>query len=399
MTGPTTREGRLPEDFVRFRSGFSGTGNGPYLDVADRGLISAAVINAVTAYLDACAKGESKELAQSWISLARQRFARLVRARESEIALVKNVSDGINAVATAVDWQPGDNVVLCEELEHPSNLHVWHNLRDRLGIALRRVEPANWAIDPDRMIAAIDARTRIVTASMVTFAPGFRTDVAVIGRACHERGALFLVDAAQAIGVLDVDLGQLPVDAAVVGTPKALLGLYGMGFLFVRQDTAEGLKPLYLSGQGVSRGSIDGSAGAVLKPGAGRFDVGNPNHVGCVAAAESMAQLQALGPNRIEQHSIDLARMLSDGFKERGLPVLDPPNTFGRTNIVAVGGGIEPGIDTTSDPILVSLHRYLSERRVRLSIRKGILRFSTHAYTCQDDILQTLAFVSEWQRS
>ena len=255
-------------DFVRFRAGFPGSTSRTYLDVADRGLISAKVKDELASYLDACTRGDTHELANRWIDLARQRFARLIHADESEIALVKNVSDGINAVATAIDWQHGDNVVLCPKLEHPSNLHTWQNLRDRCGIVLREVEPTNWSIDTERMVSAIDARTKIVATSMVTFAPGFRTDIAGIGNACRASGALFLVDAAQAVGVLDVDVSKTPIDALAVGTPKALLGLYGMGFLFIRQNIANELRPVYLSGQGVNRGAPYDAARITLKSGA-----------------------------------------------------------------------------------------------------------------------------------
>lgn len=394
-------QGQPPEGFARFRASFPGANSSTYLDVADRGLISTDVKTAIASFLDACAEGNGKDLARSWIDRARQRFVQLVRAEDNEIALVKNVSDGINAVATAIDWQPGDNVVLCEKLEHPSNLYPWVNLRQRRGIAIRRVEANDWAMDPERMIAAIDSRTRIVSASMVTFAPGFRTDIAAIGNACRARGVLFLVDAAQAVGVLDIDLRQLPVDALAVGTPKALLGLYGMGFLFVREAVAERLRPAYLSGQGIHHDVLASATDGTprLKSGAGRFEVGNPNHVGCVAAAVSIAQLQALGMDRVERHALELARMLSDGLKERGLPVLETPAEHGRTNIVAIGSALEAAIDSTSDAGLRSLYNHLSVRRVRLSIRRGVLRLSTHAYTSRDDIAQTLALVSEWQRS
>lgn len=386
-------------DFDRFRADFPGVRNGPYLNVADRGLISTEVRDAVTAYLDACVQGNSKDLARTWVDRARRSFAALVHADPREIALVKNVSEGVNAIAAAIDWRPGDNVVVCEELEHPSNLVPWHNLRDRLGVTVRHVEQRAWAIDPERMIAAIDDRTRLVSASMVTFAPGFRTDVAAIGEACRKRNVLFLADAAQAVGVLDVDLGRLPIDALAVGTPKALLGLYGMGFLFVRDEIAGRLKPAYLSGAGIDRAALDtGEAPMPLKAGAARFDLGNPNHVGCVAAAVSIEQLQRIGTTNIERHACHLADVLADGLKELGIPVLIPPDDRHRTNIVTAGTGLEPALDATSDRQLADLYAHLTKQRVELSVRRGVLRFATHAYNNRDDIAQTIELIAQWRR-
>lgn len=178
------------------------------------------------------------------------------------------------------------------------------------------------------------------------------------------------------------------------------MGLYGLGFLYVSQNIADRLKPAYLSGQGVTPTSLYVSADTSpnIKPGAGRFEVGNPNHIGCVAAAVSIAQLLTLGAECIEQHVLDLSRMLSDGLKARQLPVLDPPAN-GRTHIVAIGGALEPSIDTTTDAGLLSLYNYLAERRVHMSIRRGVLRFSVHGYTSHDDVANTLDLVSEWHRS
>ena len=109
-------------EFERFRARFPGAHGGTYLDVADRGLISVEVRAAINRYLDQCMRGGNGEDAAAsgpiWRGSALRRW---FVPGEHEIALVKNVSDGINAFATALDWKPGDNVVLCEEVEHPSN--------------------------------------------------------------------------------------------------------------------------------------------------------------------------------------------------------------------------------------------------------------------------------------
>src|SRR5678815_494031 len=104
-------------------------------------------------------------------------------------------------VATGFDWKRGDNVILCPELEHPNNIYPWLNLQ-RHGLETKLIAHRNGHMPVDEMIAAIDAGTRVLTVSTVTFSPGFRTDVEKLGRACKERGVLFLVDAAQSAGVL-----------------------------------------------------------------------------------------------------------------------------------------------------------------------------------------------------
>ncbi len=190
-----------------------------------------------------------------------------------EIAFTKNVSEGLNMVATALPWQAGDNVVVCPELEHPNNVYCWLNLR-RHGVNVRTVQARDGHLPVDDMAQRIDDRTRAVTASTVTFAPGFRTDIDALGRICRDRGMFFLVDAAQSCGVLHTDVAASHIDGLAVSTQKGLLGLYGMGFLYCRREWAEQMQPAYLARFGVDLGDAHeaslGSDAYKLMPGARR---------------------------------------------------------------------------------------------------------------------------------
>jgi cysteine desulfurase/selenocysteine lyase len=128
-------------------------------------------------------------------------------------------------VATGLPWEAGDNVVVCPELEHPNNVYCWLNLRQH-GIEVRKVAPRQGYLPVDDMIHRMDGRIRAVTASTVTFAPGFRTDIDRLGQACRERVVFFLVDAAQSCGVLQTDVEASYIDGRAVSTQKGLLGLY-----------------------------------------------------------------------------------------------------------------------------------------------------------------------------
>jgi selenocysteine lyase/cysteine desulfurase len=385
-------------DFVRFRAGFPGAVARPYLNVADRGLLSTHVRQSIDAYLEGCMTNPRPDEALVWIELARRRFANLVQSDENEIAIVKNVSDGINAFAWSIAWRPGDNVVICGTLEHPSNRYPWHSIRDRYGVMIREASNRGGCIDPDRLAALIDDRTRVVSVSMVSFAPGFRTDVGRLGATCQSRGVLLLVDAAQSAGVLDIDLRRLPIDALAAGTPKALLGLYGLGFLFVRAALAESLRPAYLSQMGIEP-PVRPDGRMTLKSGARRFEVGNFNQVGCVAAATSIGQLLSLGTENIERHVIALSNDLTTGLQALDVPVLAADRDDARSHIVSVGRAIEDTLDDTSDPDLKDLHRFLDVAGIRTSIRRGVLRLAVHAYNDEQDVAMTIDAVRRWRAS
>jgi selenocysteine lyase/cysteine desulfurase len=253
-----------------------------YMDVAARCVLSRATRATLDEWLDGQMLGVAeKKKYFDMIERTRGRFAELIGAAADEIAYAKNISDGINMIATAWHWRKGDNVILCPELEHPNNVYPWLNLR-RYGLETRFVPPRDGHIPVDEMIERMDGGTRMVAVSSVTFSPGFRTDVARLGRACRQRDVLLLVDAAQSAGVLHTDVRRDLVDALAVSTQKGLLGLYGMGFLYCRREWAERLHPAYLARFGVDLGddAHEASMGHddyKLMPGARRFDLGNYN--------------------------------------------------------------------------------------------------------------------------
>src|SRR3989304_4867737 len=143
---------------------------------------------ALAAPLDEFASGEvDKHGYFDMIERVRGRFAQSINAVPDEIAFTKNVTEGLNIVAASLDWKPGDNLVLCPEIEHPANFYPWLNLQ-RLGVELRMVTARGGQVPVDEMAGRIDSHTRLVTTATVSFAPGLRTAVAALGRACRERG-------------------------------------------------------------------------------------------------------------------------------------------------------------------------------------------------------------------
>ncbi|MCC7484433.1 MAG: aminotransferase class V-fold PLP-dependent enzyme [Burkholderiales bacterium] len=373
-----------------------------YLDVAGRCVLS----RATRATLDECLDGHmlngaDKKACFAMIERTRGRFGELIGAASAdEIAYAKNVSDAINMVATAWDWRKGDNVLLCPALEHPNNVYPWLNMR-RHGLEVRSIAPREGHVPVDEMIERMDAGTRMAAVSTVTFSPGFRTEVARLGRACRERDVLLLVDAAQSVGVLHTDVRESLVDALAVSTQKGLLGLYGMGFLYCRREWAERLKPAYLARFGVDLGAADSHEASMgdeeyrLMPGARRFDLGNYNYSAAAAAETSMSEIMRLGTSNIEAYVCGLARALAQGFLDLGLPVSGGAPGPHLAHIVTVGKMSDNHYGTGED-LYNRLYAHLEANRVKLSIRRGMLRFSLHLYNNADDVARVLELTREF---
>lgn len=383
------------------RAQFPGTRDLVYLDTASRGLLPATAKAAIDRQVDLHVQGRvDKAQMFDLIERVRKRYAGLIRAQPDEIAYVKNVSEGLNMAGCAIPWHAGDNVIVCAELEHPSNLYPWLNLKRRLGIEVRSIPARDGQIPADDMIAAIDRKTRVVTCSYVTFAPGLRTDVARLAEACAARDVMLLVDGAQAIGILDIDMDRVPISVMSVSTQKGLAALYGTGMLYVRKSWAERLDPPFLSRFSVDLGTAHEAAGGgdnyALMPGARRFEVGNYNFLGAAAVEPGLDIISELTTKAIEDHVLRLGERLIGGLQALGLPIFAAQPGAHRAHIVAIGNAIGSQHDATDDASMQSLYKTLSDNGVVLTIRRGILRLSLHLYNNQDDVERVIDIARSW---
>jgi len=381
---------------------FPATERWTYMDVSARGLLPRFARDSLVAHLDERMYAELDKYAYfDMMERVRGRFAQHLHASADEIAFTKNVTEGLAAIAASIDWRSGDNVVVCPEIEHPANVYAWLNLQRR-GVEIRMVAPRSGLLPVDEVISRIDARTRVVTCATVSFAPGFRTDLATLGAACRERGVMLVVDAAQSVGVLDDNVASLNVDALAASTQKGLLGLYGMGFLYCRREVADKLQPAYLSRFGLDMGDASeadlGSFEYRLAGGARRFDLGNYNFTAAANVDATLEYLAGFGQEAIERYVLGLSHRLAHGLLALGLPVSGGEPGPHLAHIVTVGEISQSGHDSTGDARMQSLHDHLAEHRVKLSIRRGVLRMSLHLYNTERDVERVLALAAEWSR-
>jgi cysteine desulfurase/selenocysteine lyase len=395
--------------FAALRSQFPGTKAGPYLDTSARCLLYGGARAQFDAYLDHNGAGTIDKAAMfAVVEKTRGLFAKLVGAEADEIAFTRNVTDAIATFAAALPWKAGENVVLCESIEHPANIFPWYGVARRTGITIKSVAGKDGHIPVESILGAIDASTRVVAVSSVSFAPGFRLALGELGAACRARGVLLVVDGAQSVGVLDIDVKAMKIDALATSSQKYLMGVYGLGFLYVRGDLADTLDPVFLSRFSVDLGDAhEGSAGDasayVLLKGARRFDCGNYNYPATVAVGASLELLLDLGPKNVEAYVCGLTRDFADRLMDLGLPVQGDLGG-GRSNlagspIVTVGREISTDHDSKGDREMTALYDFLVANGVRLSARRGLLRFSFHLYNNRDDIERVIDLVRKWQAS
>ncbi len=386
---------------------FPGAAARPYLNVGQRSLLATPVRDAIQGFLDRWERGESdKGGLFDTIERARVRFARLIGAQPDEVAWIKNVTEGFNLFLSSLDWSPGDEIVFCPDLEHPANVLPWRNVAARHRVRLIPVPPDEGRLPSERIAEAVGPKTRAVAVSAVTFSPGFETDLEPLREACRRSGALLLLDAAQSVGTLQTRVERAGCDMLAVATQKGLLGTYGAGFLFVRRDLAESLAPASLGRYGVGGSAGDDhvpetalpDGGIAYAAGARRFELGNFNYLGAVAADAGLGVLERFGATAVDRHNRSLAARLAAGFLEMGLPVAGGPPGPQLGHIVSVGEAGAGSHDTVEDPRIESLHRQLARARIEHSVRRGVLRFAVHLYNDESDVDRTLEEARVWRR-
>lgn len=176
---------------------------------------------------------------------ARRAMADLVNATPEEVSLQQNTTEGINIVVNGLGLKPGDEVITCS-LEHSSVAVPFYFSRERYGVTAKIVHPSAQDSDTDILAMfeeALTPATKLVVLSHVTYGNGRLLPILDICRQAHARGAHLLLDAAQSVGQMPVDVRRLECDFCAFPGHKWLLGPAATGALYVRGDLIEQLEP------------------------------------------------------------------------------------------------------------------------------------------------------------
>ncbi|MBX5465479.1 MAG: aminotransferase class V-fold PLP-dependent enzyme [Clostridia bacterium] len=264
--------------------------------------------------------------------LLRQRVASLIGARPDEVALTHHTSEGLNIVLWGIDWRPGDEVVTTDA-EHEGGLVPLYLLHRRRGVGLRFAHLGDGSEEAalEAVRRALTPSTRLLLLSHVSYSTGARLPLAEMAALARERGVQVLVDGAQSVGALPVDVAALGVDYYALPGQKWLLGPEGTGALYVRADRLEELQPTFAAWASARHGSVDPRApGFEPAPGARRFEVGTVFDPGLEAWRASLEWLDSLGWPAVFERVGRLARYARERLGGLpGLRVTTPGNAAG----------------------------------------------------------------------
>src|SRR3954447_11957989 len=225
----------------------------------------------------------------------RKAAARLINCSPAEIAILKNTSEGVSAVAGGFAWNRGDRVVAFKE-EFPSNYYPWLRL-ERLGVQVIWLS----IYDPLDRVAEAAVGARLLAISFVNYLSGFRVDLEALGRICRENGCFFFVDAIQGLGAFPLNVERCGIDALASDGHKWMLGPEGNGILYVRREWLDRIEPIEFGWTNPARYADYGSRDMTLRDDAGRYECGTLNTVGCFGLRAAIELLLEAGIENIAQ--------------------------------------------------------------------------------------------------
>ncbi|MDO5688742.1 MAG: aminotransferase class V-fold PLP-dependent enzyme, partial [Tissierellia bacterium] len=310
--------------------------------------------------------------------------AEVINSESDEIFFSGSGSEMLNVISNGIIVQPSSNVVTTD-LSFPSTPYTWMN---RLGVHNVRIgKSVNGQIDTEDLLALVDNDTVAISICLVENTSGYRHDVEDIGKFCRENNILFILDATQCIGAMEIDVKKMHIDFLIATTYKWLSGPFGISFAYVSNRIVNDIKPVYVGWTGNkdrhnhSRYLLD------LEDGAKRFELGSLNWIGLKGIEQSMLLYLELGKSNVEEYILSL----TDYFYEQ-ISQLESVRLIGPFR-----NGNRSGISYIEFPEEWKLtDRILRENGIRAHVAgKNTIRIGLHFYNNNEDIDVFINFIKQ----
>ncbi len=377
------------DPLLRFRAEFPILATTNYQVSNSLGAMPREVPDRLTEYANQWATRGVRAWAEGWWDMpvaVGDEIAPLIGAGKGEVAMVANVSIGQAQVFSALDYtEGGRDTIVMTELDFPSVRYVYDALATRLGARVVVVPSDDGiGIDHERLLAAIDERTRLVSISHVLFRSAYIMDAARICAHAHRMGALVSLDAYHSVGIVPVDVRALDADFLTGGVLKWLCGGPGGSFLWVKPEVSARCAPT-LTGWQAHEHPFSFESEMSYASGAWRWLSGTPAVPALFAAPAGPRIVREAGMPAIRAKSIRQTSRLIDLADARGFAVTAPRDPERRGGTVAF-----------DVPHAREVAQALLARDVIVDYRPGAgIRVAPHFYTSDDEVEQVVASIDD----
>ena len=378
------------QELSQLRQETAGTANIIHFNNAGASLPPDVVVDTVVDYLkeEALAGGyETEYKYREQLADTYTLIAKLINTEPGEIAIVENASTAWCIAFNGIDFKAGDEVITCE-MEYVTNIIGFLNAEQNIGIKIKLIpNDENGNISLTELENAISPKTKLIAVTHIASTTGGMMPIIEIGKIARRQNILYLVDACQSAGQVPVDVKEIGCDMLSVTGRKYLRAPRGTGFLFVKKEIQDNLKPLFMDG--FSAPDVK-QAGFNLRADARRFELYEKNRALTLGLGKAVEYALNIGIDRIWQR----VQMLATRLRARlnnidGITVHD----FGAEQCGIVTFTVN-GFDA------VQVKHHLAEKHINVSVGKAIstlyfmnknnlanvVRASVHYYNTEDEI-------------
>ncbi|ASJ11943.1 cysteine desulfurase [Thermococcus thioreducens] len=332
---------------------------------------------------------------------SRKVVADFLNAKFEEIVFTKNTSESLNLVALGLEhiFKPGDRIVTTP-YEHHSDLLPWQRLAKKLGLKLEFIEG-----DDEGNLDLSDAERKIKGAKLVAVqhvsnALGVIHEVEELGKMAKEAGAIFVVDAAQSTGHMEVDVRKMNADFLGLSGHKGPMGPTGIGVLYINEEFFDTFEPPLIGGGTIE--DVDLCCYKLTEP-PERFEAGTPNIGGAIGLAAGIRYIEKIGIDKIERQEHKLVKRITEGLDELEVPWYGPRNLKKHAGVVSFN---VPGLHPHDVAAVLDNHNIMvrSGHHCALPVMKrlginGTVRASFHVYNSLEEVETFLGVMEELVRS
>ena len=325
---------------------------------------------------------------------AREAAAKVFNATVDEVLVTRNTTEGLNIVLSGLDWNHGDEIVICE-MEHGSVIAPTQLIGQRYGLPIKVVHleiSDSSEVILTKIEDALTSKTRMVFISHILYATGRRMPAEELRKVTKDRGILLMLDGAQTGGHIELDMYRSGFDFYSIPGQKWLLGYEGSGALFIRREHLERIHPAHTGGRGIAR-PADANYFQPVSDSMEKFLGGSVSVPVQLAFLEATKFVQAVGIKNIEERNLTLADSAKAKLAEiPGVTVNSPLERSASSGLVSFAiSGQEP------EPVVEQLwanHRLV----VRQVGNPAGVRASLHFFNTEDEVDLLVGGVRELAR-
>lgn len=323
------------------------------------------------------------------VKVLRKEYAKLINTKEEErIVVIPSTSYGIANVANNLKMKKGEKIIVVSE-QFPSNYYVWQKVAAEQGGEVQIIEPPKTLenrgkVWNERILEAIDERTRLVATGNVHWADGTLFDLKAIRAATNRVGAWLVVDGTQSVGAMPFDVEEIQPDALICSGYKWLLGPYSIGLAYYGEALDNGTP---IEENWINRKNSEDFAGLVnyesaYQPKALRYQVGGAsNFILVPMMLEALRMLNYWGVDSIQTYCKNLLKEALQELQENGFWVEE--GGFRGEHLVGVR--FPKGYD------IEAFRERLVKHKVILSVRGDAVRIAPNVYNTLEDVKKMMS--------